>query len=237
MVNFTLNRCRITIPKQMLKLLLYLIGPLIECSSMESFSASVLWQHVKKSLKGMESFWPKNCVTGGTKIRPKIQSYWRIFESNWLEIESQFNSNILQLLGIPGRILVPKVTQLFRSKWLYFFLQWSFRAKSKRIGKCLYFNCLYSQSNILDIIEFVTLNNHFYSIIFLYLQSYSNYGDNRLLQIIYLLAYLAEDIFAFHLKNYKRVCHFKRLLFSAVTLHIFFVRMRLFSWLWRRLMF
>ena len=33
---------------------------------------------------------------------------------------SQFDSNILQLLGISGRILVPKVTQLFRSKWLPF---------------------------------------------------------------------------------------------------------------------
>ena len=35
----------------------------------------------------------------------------------WLS--SQFDSNILQLLGIPCRILAP-VTQLFRSKWLYF---------------------------------------------------------------------------------------------------------------------
>ena len=33
---------------------------------------------------------------------------------------SQFDSNILQLLGIPGWILVPPVTQVFRSKWLHF---------------------------------------------------------------------------------------------------------------------
>ena len=32
----------------------------------------------------------------------------------------QFDSNIFQLLGIPGRILASPVTQLFRSKWLYF---------------------------------------------------------------------------------------------------------------------
>ena len=73
----------------------------------------------------------KSWVTGGTKIRPGIPSNWRIFESNWLDIESQFwnqlstssqfYSNILQLLEIPGRILVPPVTQLFRSKWLHFF--------------------------------------------------------------------------------------------------------------------
>ena len=34
------------------------------------------------------------------------------------------DSSILQLLEIPGRILVPKVTQIFRSKWLHFFFQW-----------------------------------------------------------------------------------------------------------------
>ena len=37
-------------------------------------------------------------------------------ESNCLSISSQFDSNILQLLEIPGRILVPPVTQIFRSK-------------------------------------------------------------------------------------------------------------------------
>ena len=92
----------------------------------------------------------KNWVTVGTKIRHGIPSNWRIFESNWLDMESQltFNTysqidsilrvnwqiidsqyrvnstqNILQLLGIPGRILVPPVTQLFRSKWLDFSFQ------------------------------------------------------------------------------------------------------------------
>ena len=97
----------------------------------------------------------KNWVTGGTKIRPGILSTWRIFESNWLDverkfdsilrvnlirywdsiwfdieiqfdsnIESQFDSNIVQFLGIPGRILVPPVTQLFGSKWFHFFFQY-----------------------------------------------------------------------------------------------------------------
>ena len=41
---------------------------------------------------------------------------------NWLSILSQFDSNILQLLGNTGRILVPPVTKLFRSKWLHFCL-------------------------------------------------------------------------------------------------------------------
>ena len=45
-------------------------------------------------------------VTGGTKIGPGIPSNWRIG---------------VKLLGIPGRILVPPVTQIFRSKWLHFF--------------------------------------------------------------------------------------------------------------------
>ena len=75
----------------------------------------------------------KSWVTGGTKIWTGIPSYWRIFESNWLDTESQFDfnitsqfdSNILQLLGIPGWNLVPPVTQLFRSKWLHFFFECS----------------------------------------------------------------------------------------------------------------
>ena len=62
----------------------------------------------------------KSWVTNGTKIRPGIPSNGRIFESNWLDNESQFDSMNLQLLGIPGRILFPLVTQLFRSKWFRF---------------------------------------------------------------------------------------------------------------------
>ena len=65
----------------------------------------------------------KSWVHGGTKFRPRIPSNWRIFESKWLSISNQYDWNILQLLGIPGRILVPPVTQLFRSKWLHFFFQ------------------------------------------------------------------------------------------------------------------
>ena len=42
-------------------------------------------------------------------------------ESIWLSMLSQFDSNILQLPTLPGRILVPQVTQLFMSKWLNFF--------------------------------------------------------------------------------------------------------------------
>ena len=63
----------------------------------------------------------KNRVTGWTKI----ESGFRIIGEymNWLDIESQFDSNILQLLRIPGRILISQVTKLFRSIWLYFFFQ------------------------------------------------------------------------------------------------------------------
>ena len=32
----------------------------------------------------------KSWVTGGTKIRPGIPSNWRMFESNWVDIENQF---------------------------------------------------------------------------------------------------------------------------------------------------
>ena len=70
----------------------------------------------------------KSRVTGGSEIRPGIPSNWRIFESNCLSISSQFDSNVFQVLGIPGRTLVQLVTQLYRSKWLHYFLQWNYRA-------------------------------------------------------------------------------------------------------------
>ena len=56
---------------------------------------------------------------------------------NWLSISSQFDSNIQQLLGIPGRILVPPVTQLYRSKWLHFFFQYM-RTKETTKSKCIF---------------------------------------------------------------------------------------------------
>ena len=72
---------------------------------------------VQNRKKESSHFDLKRWVTGGTKIRLRIKSNWRIFESNVLKIDSNF----LQLLGIPGRILVPPVTQLFRLKWRHFF--------------------------------------------------------------------------------------------------------------------
>ena len=51
----------------------------------------------------------------------------RVKLSIWLSTSIQFDSNILQLLGMSaGQILVPPVTQLFRSKWLHFFFQCSY---------------------------------------------------------------------------------------------------------------
>ena len=54
----------------------------------------------------------------------KLTRYWDWQLTIWLSTSSQFDSNILQLLGIPGRILVPPVIQLFRSKLLHFLFQW-----------------------------------------------------------------------------------------------------------------
>ena len=82
----------------------------------------------------------KSWVTGGTEIRPGfrvIGEYLSQIESqffNWLLISSQFDSNILKLLRISGQILVPPVTQLFRSKWLHFFFHrvwWWFGADTE----------------------------------------------------------------------------------------------------------
>ena len=40
----------------------------------------------------------KRWVTVESKIRPGISSNWRIFESNWLDFESLFDSNIESIL-------------------------------------------------------------------------------------------------------------------------------------------
>ena len=56
--------------------------------------------------KKFNHFGRKSWITGGTKIQPGILSNWRIFESNWILIESLFYSYIiLQLLGVIGEYL------------------------------------------------------------------------------------------------------------------------------------
>ena len=45
-------------------------------------------------------------------LRVKLTQHW---ESNWLNIESTIDWNILQLLTLPGRIIIGPVTQLLRS--------------------------------------------------------------------------------------------------------------------------
>ena len=77
-------------------------------------------QHRVNLTLNIESIW--------LSISSQYDSQYRVnltlnIESIWLSISSQFDSNILQLLGISGRILVPPVTQFFRSKWLNFFFQ------------------------------------------------------------------------------------------------------------------
>ena len=93
----------------------------------------------------------KSRVTGGTKIQPGIpwigENLSQI-ESNILQLlcipgwilvppvtqlfrsKTKIDSNVLQLLIFPGWILVPPVTQLFRSKWLHFCLSVSSKVLS-----------------------------------------------------------------------------------------------------------
>ena len=51
----------------------------------------------------------------GSTLRVKLNQHW---ESNWINFESSIDSNILQLFTLPGRIIIPPVTQLLMSKWL-----------------------------------------------------------------------------------------------------------------------
>ena len=64
------------------------------CCCFTTFSKTTLKQK-------LESFWPK--------IRPRIPSKLRLFDSNYSESRVEF--------------LVPPVTQLFLSKWLHSFFQ------------------------------------------------------------------------------------------------------------------
>ena len=58
----------------------------------------------------------KSWVTGGTKITPGIPSYRRIFESNWLDIESQFDSQFSNYSE--SRV------EFYFHQWLNFLGQW-----------------------------------------------------------------------------------------------------------------
>ena len=79
----------------------------------------------------------KSWVTSGTNIRHGIPSNWRIFELNWLDIESQF----------ANWILVPPVTQLFMSKWLHFFYQCSIVYTIRwKNSKETFYNSLYKDT-------------------------------------------------------------------------------------------
>ena len=64
-------------------------------------------------------YWESNLLDNESQI----DSILRFKLTIWLSKSSQFYSNILQLLGIPGPILSPPVTQCYRSKWLPFFFQ------------------------------------------------------------------------------------------------------------------
>ena len=54
------------------------------------FKYYLKWINLSKSLNEKWCHFDlKSWITGGTKIRPGIQSNWRIFESNWLGIEGE----------------------------------------------------------------------------------------------------------------------------------------------------
>ena len=77
-----------------------------------------------------ESFDIKNWVTGGTKIRPGKVGKWSIFESNWLNNESQigstlrvklaqhWESNWLNIESLIDSTLRVKLAQHWESNWL-----------------------------------------------------------------------------------------------------------------------
>ena len=112
------------------------------------------FNHLLTLKEKMESFDLKSWVTGGTKIRPGILSNWRIFESNWLDIESQFNSILRVNLTRYWESIWLKYspinrnpgsnfssTKHFRSKWPNFFFQWQPLDWASRMGLLNYALC------------------------------------------------------------------------------------------------
>ena len=104
--------------------------------SRHAFKLEICSCHSPTLKEKMESFWPEKFESlAELKFDPgfrvigeyssQINSILRVNLTIWLSISSQFDSNILQLLGIPGRILVPPGTRIFRSKWLHFSFQCS----------------------------------------------------------------------------------------------------------------
>ena len=65
---------------------------IIEHSRVPLYGTVSIWleMHYHSTLKKWSHFDLKSWVTGETKIWPGIPSDWRIFESNWLDIESKF---------------------------------------------------------------------------------------------------------------------------------------------------
>ena len=122
----------------------------------------------------------------------------------WLSISSRFDSNILQLHGIPGRILLPAVTKPFSVKMTPFF-SFSQRRQSKtRIYMNPSFKTFYILFYILFIIFFVLFFISFYfifyilyfifSFIFYYLLFYFIFYF-----IFYILFYLYFIYFIFYI--------------------------------------
>ena len=89
-----------------------------------SASYDIHWEKI------LSHFDPKSWVTRGTKSRHGKVGNWRIFESNWLNIESQVDSTLRvkltqhwesNWLNIESQIystLTVKLTQPWQSKWL-----------------------------------------------------------------------------------------------------------------------
>ena len=80
-------------------------------SQVDSTLTVKLTQHWQSSWLNIES-------QVDSTLRVKFTQHW---ESSWLNIESQIEFNILQLLTLPGQIIVPPVTQRLKPKWLNFF--------------------------------------------------------------------------------------------------------------------
>ena len=84
------------------------IVTLLLCSENPIIYTAIATLHWKKKWSHFDL---KIWVTGRTKIRPAISSSWRIFESNWFDIENKFKLT-LNIESIDSIQIESKLTQI-----------------------------------------------------------------------------------------------------------------------------
>ena len=121
-ISLTFQHCAINFFVIAIKCLNYLIMGIMLKDAQKTYWVTITKNSKIHWKKKWSHFDLKSWVTGGTKIR----SNWRIFESNWLGIESQFDSvlrvNLTRYWESICSVLRVNLTRYWESIWLKYSL-------------------------------------------------------------------------------------------------------------------